>query len=149
MCRDINCRQRLRRKVINQRQQGLEERPIPVTWSTARNQEGTIADVDTIDTQEQEPNSTIVRKRFNDGKFYEGEITKYNPINDYYTVRFQDGDIEEYDCDEMKRYKKKRQSYSKKQSRLTGNAYMLGNKYDENIFFIPTKACPNPVKTDY
>jgi len=26
---------------------------------------------------------------------------------------------------------------------------MLGNKYDENIFFIPTKACPNPVKTDY
>ena len=147
MCRDINGKQRLQRKAINQRQQGVDERPVPITRSATRDQEGTVADVDTTDTLE--PMGTIVRKRFNDGKFYEGEVTKYDPINNYYTVRFQDGDVEEYDHDEMKRYKKKQQRYSKKQSRPTGNAYMLGNKYDENIFFIPTKACPNPVKTDY
>ena len=148
MCRDINGKQQLRRKVvINQLQQGVEERPVPITRSATRDQEGTVADVDTTDTME--PMGTIVQKRFNDGKFYKGEVTKYDPINNYYMVRFQDGDVEEYDHDEMKRYKKKQQRYSKKQSRPTGNAYMLGNKYDENIFFIPTKACPNPVKTDY
>lgn len=93
----------------------------------------------------QEPIGTIVRKRFNDGKFYEGEITKFDPINKFYTVKFQDGDIEEYDQSEMKKYKKKKQQYANP----TEAGFLVNNKYDQNIFFIPTKACPNPVKRDY
>ena len=27
--------------------------------------------------------------------------------------------------------------------------YKTTGKYDENIFFIPTKACPNPIKFDH
>ena len=92
----------------------------------------------------QEPIGMIIRKRFNDGKAYEGEITKYDSVNKFYTVKFQDGDIEEYDHNEVKRYKKKVQKYSKP----TESAFQTGN-YDQNIFFIPTKACPNPVKRDY
>ena len=51
------------------------------------------------------PIRTIVRKKFNDGIWYEGKVKKYDQINKYYT----DGDIEEYDHTEMQRYKKKKQ----------------------------------------
>ena len=45
----------------------------------------------------------------------------------------------------MKEYRKPKQHYHK-----TGpsKCYLL-EKYDKNIFFIPTKAAPNPIKQDY
>ena len=50
----------------------------------------------------------------------------------------------------MARYKKKKQKYSNNTKRNKPKAKPLANyvlrKYDDNIFFIPTKANPNPVK---
>merc|ERR1711884_457002 len=45
----------------------------------------------------------------------------------------------------MTQYQKPKQRYCK-----TGKSkcYMLA-KYDKNIFFVPTKATPNPIKQDY
>ena len=92
-----------------------------------------------------EPNGTIVRRRFEDKQYYEGEVTKYDAVNDLYTIKYRDGDIEKYDAVHMARFKKKKQRYAPtKQS-----AFMLRDNYDHNIFFIPTKASPNPVKRDY
>jgi hypothetical protein len=39
---------------------------------------------------------TIVRKRFADRKYYEGEVTHYDCINATYTIKFKQGDTEEY-----------------------------------------------------
>ena len=59
---------------------------------------------------------TIVRKKFDeDGKYYEGEVTKYDSTNRLYTIKYKDGDREEYDHDEMILYKKKYQCYTKDQ----------------------------------
>ena len=136
MCKNKDGTQRYSARRMVEPGVPLPEQPVPRTRST---------------TYVQEPVGTIVRKRFNDGKFYEGEVTKYNPINKYYTIKFVDGDIEEYDQQEMKKYKKKNQAYSQANSdkRQVFDAYLLNKKYDKNIFFIPTKACPNPVKLDY
>lgn len=54
---------------------------------------------------------TIVRKRFNRGHF-EGEVVGYNNINGYYKIQYQDGDTEEYDANDMKKYYKHLQKYS-------------------------------------
>ena len=56
---------------------------------------------------------TIIRKQYGDGKWYEGEISKYDATNKFYTVKYKDGDIAEYTHEEIKRYKKDKQVYSK------------------------------------
>ena len=101
-------------------------------------------------TYEQHPVGTIVRKWFNDNKWHEGEVTGYDAKNNLYKVKYQDGDIEEYDPEVMRKFKKKRQQYSKPNtSSRKETANYSSSQYDENIFFIPTKACPNPIKADY
>ena len=60
----------------------------------------------------QEEEGTIVRKKFCDGKYYEGEVVKYDPINQWYRIKYRDGMIEDYNRVEMARYKKKKQKYS-------------------------------------
>ena len=93
---------------------------------------------------------TIVHKRFNDGKFYEGEIVSYDDTEKFYKIKFTDGDTEEFTHREVTKHKKKRQNYSTSKSNGQANAtYRNTGKYDENFFFYPTKACPNPVKRDY
>ena len=57
------------------------------------------------------PIGTIVRKKF-DNKYHEGEIIAYDPQEGYYKVKFQDGDIEEYDSQEIDSYRKRRQVYT-------------------------------------
>ena len=52
--------------------------------------------------------------------------------------------MEEYEPEEIRKYKKKHQDYQK----TNGEAYKASGKYDENIFLIPTKTCPNPIKFD-
>ena len=56
-------------------------------------------------------NGTIVKKRFNKG-WYKGEVTKYDPIEKYYTILYTDGDTEEFTQDEFKRFRKPKQHYS-------------------------------------
>ena len=58
---------------------------------------------------------TIVRKKSgNDNIYSKGEVTRYDPINKLCTVKYQDGDGEEYDHSEIKRYKKPKQRYHSK-----------------------------------
>lgn len=88
---------------------------------------------------------TIIRKKIGNRKYYEGEVTKYDATNKFYTVKYTDGNISEYSHQEIISYKKKKQAYTKKRY----STYLLEKKYDRNIFFIPTKVSPNPIKNDY
>ena len=99
-----------------------------------------------LQTYQPEAIGTIIRKKFNeDGNYYEGEVTKYDPINKFYSIKYLDGDEEDFDHNEMTKYKKRRQQYNVS----LHQAHLLRGKYNHNVFFIPTKASPNPVKTDY
>ena len=71
---------------------------------------------------------TIIRKRFNDHKYYEGEVTQYDSLNAIYTIKFKHGDTEEYTHDEVKRHYKQNQVYS-------GTKYgkALYTNYDTNF----------------
>ena len=73
---------------------------------------------------------TIVRKRFEDGKYYEGEVTGYDTINEYYKIAYTDGDTEEYDNDDMKRYYKAFQRYAKPSRRGTA---LQTREHDSNF----------------
>jgi hypothetical protein len=55
---------------------------------------------------------TIVRKRFHNGKYCEGEVIDYNTINKYYKIKFKDGDQEDFDEKDIKQYYKQNQQYS-------------------------------------
>ena len=52
-----------------------------------------------------EPLGTIVQQKCGDNIYSEGEVTHYDPINKFYTIKYQDGDGDEYDHSEIKRYK--------------------------------------------
>ena len=55
------------------------------------------------------PIGTIVRK-----KFYEGEIVSYDPGPGYYKIRYkEDDDVEEMTKEEVRKYQKARQKYSR------------------------------------
>ena len=57
------------------------------------------------------PNCTIIRKKF--GKhWYEGEISSYDTKNEYYQIKYTDGDSEEMTYREVQQYKKPLQQYS-------------------------------------
>ena len=57
---------------------------------------------------------TIIRKRFSNRKYYEGEVTDYDPINQLYQIQYLDGDAEEFTPAEMKQYYYQPQRYSQK-----------------------------------
>ena len=130
MCRDERGRQ------ICEGENIIEQRVVQAPQRPRTRSQPTIAAV---------PIGTIVRRRFEDKQYHEGEVTKYDAVNNLYTIKYCDGDIEEYDAVDMARFKKKNQSYAPTKH----SAYMLSDSYDHNIFFIPTKASPNPVKRDY
>ena len=59
-----------------------------------------------LQTYQPETVGTIVRKKFDeDGKYYEGEVSKYDAINKFYLIKYFDGDEEDFDHQEMKKYK--------------------------------------------
>ena len=49
---------------------------------------------------------TIIHKKFDDGKYYKGKISGYDPINQFYKVQYQDGDQEVFTKEEVKKYYK-------------------------------------------
>eukprot|EP00536_Pseudo-nitzschia_multiseries_P015749 jgi/Psemu1/43659/gm1.43659_g len=55
---------------------------------------------------------TIIRKKFNKG-WFEGEVVSYDQNNQYYQVKFTDGDLADYTHDEISRHYKSDQYYSK------------------------------------
>ena len=42
------------------------------------------------------PNGTIVRKRFANVKFHDGKVISYNTVNQYYCIKYCNGDSEEF-----------------------------------------------------
>lgn len=60
------------------------------------------------------PTGTIVRRRFTTGIYHEGEIIRYDPIEKFYKIRYQDGDTDDMTYDEITNYKKKNQRYERR-----------------------------------
>ena len=65
-------------------------------------------------TKQAYPIGTIISKFFN-GTHYEGEIIKYHPKEELYSVRYSDGDQEDFTAAEIKVHKKIKQSHSQQQ----------------------------------
>ena len=58
-------------------------------------------------TYQPEAIGTIIRKKFEeDGNYYKDEVTNYDAINKFYAIKYLDGDEEDFDHQEMKKYKK-------------------------------------------
>lgn len=57
------------------------------------------------------PNGTIICKKFS-RKYYEGEITGYDFINNFYKIKYCNGDTEEFMPDEITKYQKELQRYN-------------------------------------
>jgi len=80
--------------------------------------------------------NTIVRKYFPlyDG-WYEGKVTKYDAETKLYFVQYDDGDSEEMDNQELKRYKKRKQTSSqqtpKRQVKPINTALHTQGHYDK------------------
>lgn len=39
-----------------------------------------------------EPLGTIIQRKFDTDHYIEDEVTQYDPINQFYTIKYQDGD---------------------------------------------------------
>ena len=86
---------------------------------------------------------TIIKKKFNDGKIYEGEVHKYDPINKFYGIAYRDGDKEEFTHDEVTAHRKKTQRYSS-QLKVRPLAFKAIGTAHRHRLSIPTKANPTP-----
>ena len=83
--------------------------------------------------------------------FHEGVITKYRAINNLYHVTYTQGDKGQFTYDKIGKYRKVKQIYTKQKKNkpvLPGRKRQFRDSAN-SIFFIPTKACPNPVKLDH
>ena len=84
---------------------------------------------------------TIIRKwDAGTNSFHKGAITSFDATNNLYHVKYLQGDREEYTYDEIRKYRKTIQKYAK---------YKPIRDFNNSVLFIPTKACPNPVKQDF
>ena len=91
----------------------------------------------------------MIRKYFLDtSPFHEGEITSYNAVNNLYHVKYIQGDREEFTYDKICKHRKTTQKYTKqKQPKTIFHGPKL--RFNNSVFYIPTKASPNSVKQDY
>lgn len=74
-------------------------------------------------------NGTIIRKLFEDNKYYEGEITGYNTTDKWYKVKYLDGGIEDLDEEEIKDLTKTVQQYEYETYRTQSQQQCLLAKY--------------------
>ena len=95
------------------------------------------------------PIGTIICKYHSDIlSFHEGGITSFDATNNLYHVKYLQGDREEFTYDEIRKYRKPTQKYTKdipRRNILHGPP----RKFNNSVFYIPTKASPNPAKQDY
>ena len=73
---------------------------------------------------------TIVQKPFH-GNIFEGQVTSYVAEENYYKILYEDGDVEEYDDEDMENYfygkkKKKQQKTNNKKKTSYGGAAIQG-----------------------
>ena len=95
------------------------------------------------------PIGTIIQKYYAYAlSFHEGEITSFDVTNNLYHVKYLQGDREEFIYDEIRKYRKMTQKYTKN---IPCRNILHGPSHDFNnsVLYIPTKASPNPVKQDY
>ena len=96
------------------------------------------------------PLGTIIRRRCeNDNLFYEGEVTAYDSINNLYEIKYKEGEIDDFTYEEVKKYRKTKQKYRKVLRLNRIDTPRTDTDHQHDIFFIPTKANPNPVRRDY
>ena len=58
------------------------------------------------------PNGTTVRKRFANGKFHKGVVILYDPVNQYYKIKYRDGASKDFDQQQLHHHHKRTQRYS-------------------------------------
>ena len=96
------------------------------------------------------PIGTIIRRRCeNDNIFYEGEVTAYDSINKLYEIKYREGEIDDFTYEELRKYRKTTQKYRKVLKLKRIDMPTTDTDHQHDIFFIPTKANPNPVRRDY
>ena len=96
------------------------------------------------------PLGTIIRRRCeNDNMFYEGEVTAYDSINNRYKIKYKEGEIDDFTYEELRKYRKTHQKYRKVLKLKCINKTTTDSQSQHDIFFIPAKANPNPVRDDY
>ena len=130
------------------REGNSEQTPAPITKPRSQPRPSPIVNNTTTRSSRSQPTNlfpigTIVKKGI-----HEGEITSYDPVNNYYKVKFEDGDREEYTYGEILLYRKSKQIYSRKK-KIKPTTCGPKRHFSNAAFFIPTKANPNPVKKDY
>ena len=82
-------------------------------------------------------NGTIIRRKFSSG-YHEGEITKYDPIEQYYKVLYQDGDSEEMTYAEVQQYRKRTQQYSRHEKKAMLMQPIPHQLPNTSVFNMPT-----------
>ena len=85
----------------------------------------------------------------NDNMYYEGEVTAYNSINNLYKIKYKEGEIDDFTYEELRKYRKTHQKYRKVLKLKCINKTTTDSQSQHDIFFIPAKANPNPVRDDY
>lgn len=66
-----------------------------------------------------------------------------------YNIQYTDGDKDDYTHDKIRNYRKTRQKYRGTVILKSFKTVTACNDHEHDIFFIPTKANPNPVRHDY
>ena len=73
----------------------------------------------------------------------------YDPTNNLYLIKYRDGDIDDFNYEEVTKYRKVKQKYRKVLKLKQLNHPFTHSDHEHDIFFIPTKANPNPIRHDY
>ena len=96
------------------------------------------------------PLGTIICRKFEiDNIFHKGEVMMYDPTNNLYHIKYRDGDIDDFNYEEVTKYRKVKQKYPKVLKLKQINHPLTHFDHKHDIFFIPTKANPNPIQPDY
>ena len=73
----------------------------------------------------------------------------YDPTNNLYRIKYRDSDIDDFNYEELTKYCKPQQECRKVLKLKQINTPTTHTDHEHDIFFIPTKANPNPIRRDY
>ena len=60
------------------------------------------------------PLGTIIRHKCEiDNLYHEGEVMMYDPTNNLYRIKYRDGDVDDFNYEEVTKYRKAKQKYRK------------------------------------
>ena len=80
-------------------------------------------------------------------KLYEGEVMAYDITTNLYHIKYREGNTDDYNYDELKKYKKIQQKYRKVLKLLKIETQTTKSSQDHAIFFIVTKGQPKSITT--